>query len=154
MKSIFLRQYKNPRGFWFSFFLICFSFLTLPSLVQFSVLFSIGLVLIAFNISYEIREDLIHKKHFRLFNFSLIKTKLILEFPDYISVFNLVQKSVNEYGPVSAIGTQSREGFFVIRFFKNNTYRTVFKTKKYNEVIAKSEALQKMLKVEVINSIN
>lgn len=109
----------------------------------------IGTVLLAYSVSYELRNDLENFKHFRLFGLSLFKQKFIFS-SDYISVFSASAKKSSEWGPIAAMGKDTRNEYFVIRLFKANEHFTVFRSNSYETVVAKATELGRILNIEVI----
>jgi len=112
-------------------------------------MFLICLVLFGYSISFEIRSNHNHRKHFKLFGHTLFKQRLVCISPDYITVFYAVLKKDSEWGPVAAMGNQTREGNYVVRFFKGNAYFTVWKADSSELANDKAVELGKLLNVEV-----
>lgn len=80
---------------------------------------------------------------------SLIKLKLDVIHPEYISVFAASYKKGSEWGPVAALGNENREKDYVIRLFKGRKHFTVYKAKSLSEARNKGAELAELLQVEL-----
>jgi len=69
--------------------------------------------------------------------------------PDYITVFSASFKKDSEWGPVAAMGNQTRSAKYVIRFFKGNKHFTVWMSN--SQALAKTKAMElgQLLQTEV-----
>ena len=120
-----------------------------PSTSQLIAMPTIGILLLSYSISYEIKADFENRKHFKLFGTTVFIQRLELLFPDYISVFSARFKQGVDMGPVAAIGRINRDDAFVIRMFKGNRYFTVFKTNNLELATRRADVLGALLNVEV-----
>lgn len=111
---------------------------------------SIGIVLLGYSISYEFRKDYINKKHFQLFGITLFKYKLDVLFPDYIIVFSASFKQGSDWGPVAALGKETKEGSYVVRLFKGKKHFTVCTSNSLASAKDKAGKLAALLNVELI----
>lgn len=109
-KSLFFKQ-KRPLTV--VILAIVFLIITCISLIEDSnelyvciTLFSIGIVLLAYSVSFELREDFDHKKHFKIFGITFFKLNLKFFNPEYTVVFSTSTSKSSEWGPVAAMGTQ------------------------------------------------
>lgn len=152
-KAVFLKQPKPIIGNILGVFILILTLFLLyegtAGLSQVTIMFFSSLVLIGYSISFEITSDLNHRKHFRLFGNTVFKQSLDCIPPDYVTVFYSVFKKESEWGPVAAMGSQIREGNFVVRFFKGKAYFTVWRTDSMELANAKAVELGKLLNVEV-----
>jgi len=120
-----------------------------PPLSQIISMSAMGIILLGYSVSYEIRSDFDNKRHIQLFGISVLKSKLKLSYPEYVTVFSARFKQNTDWGPVAALGKEANSGSFVIRLFKGNKYFTVFKTKLIETANMKAEKLAKLLGVSV-----
>lgn len=116
---------------------------------QISIMCLIGFVLWGYSVSYEIKDNLNHNMHFKLFGFSLFRQRLEIVFPDYIIVFSALFKKDSDWGPVAALGSQSKGGTYVIRFFKGNKHFTLWKTNNLELANNRAKEVGELLDVEV-----
>lgn len=153
MTSIYLKQSKPPIANILGVFILLLVLFLLyedtAGLGQMITVSCFELVLLGYSISFEISKVLKHKKHYKLFGITVFKQRLECIFPDYISVFSARFKTDAEWGPVAAMGSQTKEGSFVVRFFRGNSYFTVWKGAKLEMAKAKAIALGGLLNVEV-----
>ncbi|WP_299435873.1 hypothetical protein [uncultured Aquimarina sp.] len=119
------------------------------SLSQVLILLSIGITLLGYSISYEVKKGFDVYRHFMFLGGTIYKAKTDLDFPEYISVFSASFKQDNEWGTVSALGTQAKQNSFVIRLFNGNNRFTLFKTSNYQNAIGKANQLSELLGVEI-----
>ncbi|MGY3792466.1 hypothetical protein [uncultured Aquimarina sp.] len=105
-----------------------------------------------FSTSYKINSHFENYKLFSVFGLVLFKTKLNLEFPDYVSVFSGSFVQNNDWSTVSAIGTKERHDKYVVRFFKENKKTTLFQSEKYDKALEKAKELSKLLNIEVFDA--
>ncbi|WP_298546900.1 hypothetical protein [uncultured Aquimarina sp.] len=114
------------------------------------LLFFIGsLFVFGFTTSYKINKDFNNEKLFSVFSLVLFRSKLEMEFPDYISVFSGSFSLDNEWGAVSAIGTKERHDKLVVRFFTDNRKVTLYKTDNYQKALKKAQELSELLDLEI-----
>lgn len=102
-----------------------------------------------YRITYKITNDFTNYKYISIFGFTLIRMKLRIEFPDYISVFATQLKVDNEWGAIAAMGTQEKHDKIVVRFFKGNSKFTVFRTNNYEDAIKKAKELSALLNIKI-----
>ena len=153
MSNIKFNQYKSPRSYYIAVPLIIFGFLGWGNWDQVLILLTMGILLIGFRSYYIISSEFKNKIGYSFFGLTFFKGKLNILSPDYISLFSINQKRSNEYGPVSALGSISKDSFFIIRLFKENKHFTIYKSKDYTEVRTKAVELSNMLNVELIDKI-
>lgn len=120
-----------------------------PPLGQMITMLSIGTLLLAYSISYEIKANFNNRRHFKLFGITIFKQSLDIAFPDYITVFSARFKQRSDWGPVAAMGKENSNAAFVVRLFKGNRHFTVFKTNSFDLANIKAEMLGRLLNVEV-----
>ncbi len=153
MKHLICRQEKALKGRILITILVIFSFAFLftksESLTIRILFFVTSLIVFGFSVSYKINEDFINEKLYSVFGLVLFKTKLDLEFPDYISVFSGSFSVNNEWATVSAIGTKERHENIVVRFFTENRKTTLYKTNDYKKAIDKANGLKELLEVDI-----
>ncbi|MBP2833836.1 hypothetical protein J8281_16695 [Aquimarina sp. U1-2] len=153
MEYVILKQEKALKGRILSILILAFSvfyaFQTSVPIYSRIFMLLIALGMFGFSISYKINLDFNNQKLFSIFGVVLIKTKLKLEFPDYISVFSTSFKLDNEWGAVSAIGTQEKHDKTVVRFFTGNRYATLYRSASYQKALDKAKALHTMLSIEI-----
>ncbi|MDH7446325.1 hypothetical protein QBK95_11850 [Aquimarina sp. 2201CG14-23] len=116
------------------------------------ILFSISLLVFGFSISYKIDKSFNNYKLFSVFGLVLFRTRLEIDFPDYISVFSGSFSAKNEWSTVSALGIKERHEKIVIRFFTNNKNVTLYKTDNYDMALQKAKTLSKLLNVELYDA--
>lgn len=153
MVKIIFKQDKPITVIMLGVLLVILSFVSSTSIGGFIVLFSIALLLLGYRISYIISKDYNNKKVISFFGLPIITSKLEVLFPDYISVFGANFSKRNDWGPVSAIGTNLNADKIVVRLFKENENFTLFKSGKYEEAINLARQLSDMLKVELVDKI-
>ncbi|MFK7813213.1 MAG: hypothetical protein AB8B59_12005 [Maribacter sp.] len=153
MKSIFLKQSKPLTVSILGISMLVLTvFLTIEGsaeLTQLVTMLFIVLVLLGYSISFEFRDSLEHKRHFKMFGVTLFKQSLVSIVPEYITVFSALFKQGSEWGPVSALGGQRDSGNYVIRFFKGNAHFTIWKTKSLTQANTKAKEVGSLLNVEV-----
>ncbi len=154
MKQINFKQEKPTTVVILGVLLVLFSIFSANDLKSFIFLLSIGLLLLGYRVSFKIAKDYNNKKVFSIFKVPLIITKLNILFPDYISLFGANFSKRNDWGTVSAIGTNSNADKIVIRLFKGSEKFTVYKSNKYEKSKELAEQLSRMLKVELVDNVN
>ncbi|WP_271770051.1 hypothetical protein [Aquimarina algiphila] len=157
MKSVFCKQEKPIKGRILSVLVllvsIAFLFYTEESILSRLVFFFFSLIVFGYSVSYKINKDFNNQKLFSVFGFPVLKTKLNLDFPDYISVFSASFSLDNEWGTVSAIGTKERHSKIVVRFFTKNKNFTLYKTERYEKALKVAHELSELLEVEIYDTI-
>lgn len=152
-KSIFLKQSKPlTLSILGGAILVLTLFLIMEGraeLAQISTMVIIGLALLGYSVSFEIKDNLEHKRHLKIFGVTIFEQKLASLSPDYITVFSALFKQGSEWGPVSALGGKRQSGNYVIRFFKGNRHFTIWKSKSLEAANAKAKEVGDLLKVEV-----
>ncbi|MBQ4820048.1 hypothetical protein [Aquimarina sp. MMG016] len=153
MKGVICKQERALKGKILSTIVLVFSVLFLFAVSEpiFGRLafFIVSLFVFGFSISFKINSDFDNEKLFSVFGIPLFKTKLSLEYPDYISVFSTSFSLDNEWGAVSAIGTKERHDKTVVRFFTENRNFTLYKTNTYQKALDKANELSGLLNVEI-----
>ncbi len=152
-KSIFLKQSKpliaNILGTFILLLMLFLLYNETAGLGQLFIMPVIGIFLLSYSTSFEISRKFKNKWHFKLFGITVFKQGLECIFPDYISVFFAVFKKDSEWGPVAAMGNQTREGNYVVRFFKGNSHFTVWRVDSLGAAKVKAIELGELLNVEV-----
>jgi len=69
-------------------FIGCIVYAGSPPLRQIITMSAIGILLVGYSISYEIKADFNNKMHLKLFGITVFKHSLDLIFPEYITVFS------------------------------------------------------------------
>lgn len=155
MKSVFLKQAKPLKALVLGYFLLALVILMLignpDQIPQIVFLAFFGLLIVFYSISYEIRKDYKNKKHFQLFGITLFKYGFNIPYPEYISVFSSKQKFDNDWGPVSAMGTTSKDELFVLRIFYGKLHFTLLRTKDSTLIKEKAKELSSLLNVELFD---
>ena len=153
MKSLYFKQSKPLTVTILGIvILVLLVFLTIEDRVAWSQIFImslIGFVLLGYSVSYEIKENLDHKIHFKLYGVSLFSQKLEVILPEYIIVFSALFKKDSEWGPVAALGSKSKGGTYVIRFFTGNRHFTIWKTKNLDLANTRAKEVGELLNTEV-----
>lgn len=153
MKSLFLKQSKPHTIPVLGGVILVFTLVLLAEgkagFGQILTMTAIGVVLLGYDISYEICKNLKHKWHFQLFGFTIIRKKLALFIPDYLVVFSALFKKDADWGPVAALGNKAKNGTYVIRLFKGNKHFTIWKPKSLKLTKEKALMAGKLLDVEV-----
>ncbi|WP_024768612.1 hypothetical protein [Aquimarina macrocephali] len=156
MNSVLCKQEKPVKGRILSILIlvisIAFLFYTEEPLLTRLIFLLLSLGVFGYSISYKINKDFNNQKLFLVFGFPIFKTKLDLEYPDYISVFTTSFSLDNEWGAVSAIGTKERHSKIVVRFFAGNKNFTLYKTEKDEKAYKKANELSELLGVEIYDS--
>ncbi len=156
MKKVFCKQEKPLKGKIVSFVFLFFTimlFVTETELLLIKLLFLlVSLFLVGYSISYEFSSGFNNYKVVSVFRIVLLKSKLDVEYPDYISVFPISSSIDNEWGAIAAIGTKERQERFAIRFFKENKHFTVYRARDYEKAIKKANEIQKVLNVEIYDA--
>lgn len=115
------------------------------------VLFVIAFLLFSYSISYEINSEFKNSKHYKLVGLTILKIKMDMAFPEYITVFSARFKAGAEWGPVSAMGKARNSEGVVVRMFSGNKNFTVFRTKSSQEAKKKAAELSELLMVKLID---
>ena len=123
------------------------------SLDKILVLLLIGIIVVGYSITYEIKEGFENYKRINIFGITIWKQKLHILFPDYISIFSASFKKGNEWGAVSALGTKSKYGGVAIKFFKGHKNEIVYKSNDYSKALKKANELSFLLKVRLHDAI-
>ena len=153
MECIIFKQEKPITVTMLGLLLIFISIFSSTSLVHFSFLLGLSLLLLGYKVSYRIASDYNNKKIVSLFGIPLIISKLEIINPDYISIFGANYSKRNDWGPVSALGTNSNADKIVVRLFKGSENFTVYKSSKYEKSKDLAVQLSEMLKVELIDKV-
>ncbi|WP_025744051.1 hypothetical protein [Aquimarina pacifica] len=103
----------------------------------------VGVFLVGFSDVYRINKDFNNENLYRFFGKVFWKTKLSLEFPEYISVFHASFVSRDDDG------SEDRYKEWVIRFFNENRHFTILQHSDYNMVLEKANELGTLLDVPV-----
>lgn len=152
-KSIFLKQRKpliaTILGIVFLVLILFLGYEGIAAYGQIMTMLVVGMLLLGYSVSFEINSERKHKKHFKLFGYTVFKQRLTCISPEFISVFSVVFKKDSEWGPVAAMGNQTRKGTFVIRFFKGNAHFTIWESDSLPLANAKASALGQLLNIEV-----
>ncbi len=109
--------------------------------------FCIGLFLVGFSEAYKITKEFENYKLFFFFGKVIWKTRLTIEFPDYISVFHATFSTKDEEGNTD--GTLKK---WVLRFFTENRYFTVLEDETYDIVLNKANELSNLLGVDIYDT--
>jgi len=154
MKSVFFKQTKpltvKILGILFLLFVVLLVLDGKAGVTPIVIMCAIDLVLLGYSISFEIKENLEHKRHLRLLGKSLFTLNLDILSPEYVSVFSARLKKDADWGPIAAMGSQSKNGTYVIRFFKGNRHFTVWKTKSYELAMTRAGEVAKLFNVDVL----
>lgn len=151
MDKIILKKEKPLRVWAIGSMLIITGLLGWGKWDQVIILVTLGLLIFGYTKSYKITSDYKNFTIYSFFSIPILKRKLDILFPEYISIFSSNGKRMNEYGPVSALGSISKERSFMIRFFNSNKHFTIFRSKNKEALIDKAESISKMLNVKLID---
>jgi len=153
IESLYFKQPKpitvRILGIVLLLFTLYISYAGTPPLSQIISMATIGLLLVGYSISYEIKSDFNNKTHYKFFGITVFIQRLAIIFPDYITVFSARFKQSSDWGPVAAMGKETDNETFVIRFFKGNRHFTVFKTNSLKLANTEAEKLGLLLNVEI-----
>lgn len=156
MGSCILKQKKPLKikilSFLMFFMVVSLLLRTEHSWAQILFLLTIASILLGYSISYQISKNFKNVKRIKLFGLTIWRSELVLDYPEYISVFSTSFKQNNEWGTVSALGTKSRNDAVVIRFFKENRNFTVYQTNSYEKAVDIANELGQLLDVEVYDA--
>lgn len=123
--------------------LLSFFVVKLPLIL--SVLFlCVGVFFSGFSTAYRITKNFKNEKLFILYRWVFWRTKLNLEFPDYISVFysSFVSRDKED-------GSESRSNKWVVRFFKDDRFFTILEENDYDIALKSGNELSELLGVEI-----
>jgi len=109
--------------------------------------FGVGLCFVGYSEAYKISKDFNNYRLFLFFGKTIWKSKLDIEFPDYISVFHASFVHRDEVD-----GTEDILKKWVVRFFKDNRYFTVLEDDTYDIVLESANRLSELLNVEVYDT--
>jgi len=123
------------------------------SLEKIALVLLIGLVLIGYSVTYEIRQTFDNYKRINLFGITIWKQQLHLLFPDYISLFSSSFKKDNEWGAVAALGSKSKYQSAVVKFFKGQKNEIIYKSNDYTKALEKTNELSVMLNVRIYDAV-
>ncbi len=156
MENVICKQERASKGKIVTIIVLAFSVFYLFEMSEpiFSrvVLFTISLMIFRFSISYKINRDFNNEKLFSVFGITIFKTKLEIDFPEYISVFSSTFSSDNEWSSVAALGTKERHDRVVVRFFNGNKKFTAYSTRDYKKAIETANRLSSMLGVNIYDA--
>ncbi|MEO9893536.1 hypothetical protein [Aurantibacter sp.] len=113
------------------------------------VLVIFAVLLFGYTVSYEITKEYVNFRHFKLFGFTLLKSKLNIVFPDYISVFSAKYKRSAEWGPVAAMGKEQSGDSLVIQLFAGKKHFTIYRTNSLKKAKGKAAELSDLLRVKL-----
>jgi len=133
-------------------FSICYLFAFSESIFSRALLFAISLLIFGFSISYKINSDFNNEKFFSFFGVTIFKTKLKINYPEYISVFSSSFSSDNEWSSVAALGTKERQDKVVVRFFNGSERFTVYSAQDYQDAVVIANRLSKILRVDIYDA--
>ena len=152
INSIFFRQQKpltvKILGISFGVLAVLAAMENINELEPVVTMACISLILLSYSISFEIRQDYIHKKHFKLFGLSLFKWKLHCIEPEYVTVFSASSSKGSDWGPVAAMNGKLSEQNYVVRIFRGRQYFTLLRTKSRSLAETKANDLGELLGVE------
>ncbi|PKV48741.1 hypothetical protein ATE84_0749 [Aquimarina sp. MAR_2010_214] len=149
MDYVIIRESEAPIVKVFSFITIFVFVVTSFFISKFSIIlgvlfFLIGLFLAGFSNAYRITKDFNNEKLFILYGRIFWRSKLDLEFPDYISVFHASFVSRDEVE-----GTEDKFKKWVVRFFSDNRFFTILEENDYHIALKSANELSELLGVEV-----
>lgn len=152
MDYVIIEEAETPIVKVFSFITIFVFALTSFFISKFSVIlgvlfFLIGLFLAGFSNAYRITKDFKNEKLFILYGRIFWRSKLDIEFPDYISVFHASFVSRDKED-----GSESRSKKWVVRFFKDNRFFTILEENDYHVALRNANELSELLGVEIYDS--
>ncbi|RZS99327.1 hypothetical protein [Aquimarina brevivitae] len=153
---IYCKQRKPLKGKIISyvFFLVTlvFAFQSQEELTLRIFMFLIGLLVLGLSTSYRISANFQNKKVYSVFNVPLVKLKLKIPFPDYISISSGSFSSDNTYSSVAALGTKEVHQNYALRFFTGNKNNRIFMSESYVDVTEKASRLSELLHVEIYDA--
>jgi hypothetical protein len=116
----------------------------IPYLLLGALIFCLSIIVSGFSIVYKITKDFKNEICYRFFRMIIYKSKLDLEFPEYISVFHASFVSRDEED-------RTRDKFkkWTVRFFKGNTYFTILEENNYHVALRNANKLSELLGVEI-----
>ncbi len=120
-----------------------------PSLRQPITMFGLGVFLLAYSVSLEVRGDGVCFKHLKLFGLTIVKTKHRVINPEVIRVFPAFFKNEFNWGPIAAMCKQSKNVKYVVRLFNQNKHWTVFKTNSFDKASLQAKKLGAILNIKV-----
>ncbi|NAS31604.1 hypothetical protein GTQ40_11525 [Flavobacteriaceae bacterium R38] len=153
MNSIAFKKHRSARAWYIGGSVSILGLLGWGNWNQVIILGLLGVLIVAFGSHYIITSDYNNKHCYSFFGITFLKKRLEIIYPDYISIFTINEKRSNEYGPVSALGSISKDAFFFLRIFKENKHFTLYKSNDYHKVLSKGNELKAMLKIELIDKI-
>ena len=112
----------------------------------------IALIIVGTSVYYKITSEFDNKKIYMVFGIPILKIKLDVVYPDYISIAPGKFKSDNEYSSVAALGTEEKYDMFALRFFKDNKNDKVYMSSSYEDVLEKAQWLSNVLKTEIYDA--
>lgn len=134
-------------------------FLTLFGLISWSqpdaffTLIVLGIIILVFQINKEIHSDFQNIIKYKIGPIPVFSKKWKIIYPDYISLFKTNTSTKHEWGPVAAMGKESNNIKYHIRFFSKNEWVNIHTTTKKNEALRVGEQLKSLLQVELINKL-
>lgn len=153
MKYLKLKQEKPITVTMLGVLLMGLGLFSFTTLIQFLVLNMLGIIVLGYRISYRITKEFMNTKEFSLLGIKLWSSKLSIQFPEYISVFGANYSKSNDWGPVSALGTQSETDKVVVTLFSANEKFTVYRSGKYEKSKHIAEQLSTLLDVELVDHL-
>ncbi|XLS29247.1 hypothetical protein ACJD0Z_00155 [Flavobacteriaceae bacterium M23B6Z8] len=153
MNKIVFRERLPGKARILGVFFIVFGIISWTQPDAFIVLTLVGIVLLIFRIEKEIHSDFKNKIRYKLGFITVFKKNWRIKFPDYISMFKTHSSTKHEWGPVAALGKESKDLKYHIRFFTENEWTNIVTTNRRNEVEEAGVKLKKLLQVEVLNKL-
>ncbi|NJB71478.1 hypothetical protein GGR42_001940 [Saonia flava] len=112
----------------------------------------LGVLLLGYSVTYSINNQFEAWRHFQIFGISVYKSKLRIEFPEYITVFSLKHKQSSDWGPVAAMGTGRKGDSYVIRIFKGNKHFTLYRACSLEKARDKAKELSSLTGIQLLGS--
>lgn len=153
MNSIDFKQNKPLKVTLLSVLFIMVAIIGNTVLSQFIILLSTGILLLGYRVTYRIHKNFKNQKIISLFGIPLLKMKMDIPFPEYISLFEGSFSIGNNWGPIASLGTSSKSEKIVIRLFSGIEKVTLFKSNNYKKAQNLAIELHQMLDVELIDKV-
>jgi len=151
MKKLCFKQEKPITVKIMGSLLFVFGIINYSDLVGSLLVVFLSLVLLGYSISFKITKGYCNYKRFSLFGIVVFKKRIDILFPKYISLFGSSFSKSNDWGPISALGTNSSSDGFAIRLFNEEDNFILYRSNNLIKIRKMAYELSELLVVELVD---
>tara|TARA_B110000305_G_C19283163_1_gene560332 strand:+ start:507 stop:974 length:468 start_codon:yes stop_codon:yes gene_type:complete len=115
------------------------------------IVLSPSLVLLGYSVSYKTTKEYCNYNRLIFFGIVVFKRRLEIFFLRYISFYASIFFKLNDWGPVSALGTKSNSDGFVIRIFNKEDSFAIYRSNNLIRTRKLAFELSELLVVELVD---